>query len=46
MGLLAIGSVVDRIVGVGQGVLELARKVGVVFGEQDSHGPSISPRCG
>ncbi len=32
--LLAVGGVVDRIVGVGQGALQLARQVGIVFDQQ------------
>ena len=37
MGLLAVGGVVDRIAGVGQGLLQLTRQIGVVFDQENAH---------
>jgi hypothetical protein len=38
LGFLAVGRMVDGVAGVAQGQLQLARQVGIVLDEQDTHG--------
>jgi hypothetical protein len=41
MRLLAVGGVVDGVVGVGQGLFQLPRQVRIVFRQQDPHGSAL-----